>query len=98
MVVTSQVPASNEYIDKNSGTIYLYADVKPSPTVSVPLLIGQNPTLANRILAYRNLNIKIEGEGGYSTGTEYKVVSQSVEAGTMVPEGTVITVKFEKVR
>jgi beta-lactam-binding protein with PASTA domain len=44
------------------------------------------------------LNIKIEGEGGYSTGTEYKVVSQSVEAGTMVPEGTVITVKFEKVR
>ena len=98
MVVTSQVPASNEYIDKTSGTIYLYADVKPSPTVSVPLLIGQNPTLANRILAYRNLNIKIEGEGGYSTGTEYKVVSQSIEAGTMVPEGTVVTVKFEKVR
>ena len=54
--------------------------------------------IANRILAYRGLNIKIEGEGGYSTGTEYKVVSQSVEAGTMVPEGTVITVKFEKVR
>ena len=97
-VVTSQVPAANEYIDRSSGTIYLYADVKPTPTVSVPLLVGENPTLANRILTYRRLNIKIEGEGGYSTGTEYKVVSQSIEPGTMVPEGTVITVKFEKVR
>ena len=98
LVVTSQLPASGEYIDKSSGTIYLYAGVKPEATVSVPLLEGENPTLANRILAYRHLNIKIEGEGGHSTGTEYKVVYQSIPAGTLVPEGTVITVRFEKVR
>jgi stage V sporulation protein D (sporulation-specific penicillin-binding protein) len=94
--VTSQLPAYGEYIDKSSGTIYLYAGVKPTPTVAVPLLEGENPTLANRILAYRHLNIKIEGEGGHSIGTDYRVVYQSIPAGTMVPEGTVITVKFEK--
>ena len=95
--VTSQMPAYGEYIEKSSGTIVLYADVKPAETVAVPSLIGKNPTLANQILAYYGLNIKIEGDGGHSTGTEYKVVSQSITAGTLVAEGTVVTVKFEKV-
>ena len=54
-------------------------------------------TLANQILAYNGLNIKIEGDGGHSTGTEYQVVSQSIAPGTLVPEGTVVVVKFEKV-
>ena len=95
--VTAQMPKYGEYIEKSSGTIVLYADAKPTDNVAVPLLVGKNPTLANQILAYYGLNIKIEGEGGHSTGTEYKVVSQSIAEGTMVPEGTVITVKFEKV-
>ena len=95
--VTSQMPKYGEYIEKSSGTIILYADATPTNTVAVPQLVGKNPTLANQILAYYGLNIRIEGEGGHSTGTEYKVVSQSVAEGTLVPEGTVITVKFEKV-
>ena len=95
--VTAQVPAYGEYIEKSSGTVVLYADVKPTENVEVPLLIGKNPTLANQILAYYGLNIKIEGDGGHSSGTEYQVVSQSIEPGKKVAEGTVITVKFEKV-
>ena len=95
--VTAQAPKYGEYIEKSSGTIVLYADVKPTDSVAVPLLVGKNPTLANQILAYYGLNIRIEGDGGHSTGTEYKVVSQSIAEGTLVPEGTVITVKFEKV-
>ena len=95
--VTAQMPKYGEYIEKSSGTIVLYADEKPTDTVAVPQLIGKNPTLANQILAYYGLNIRIEGDGGHSTGVEYQVVSQSVEAGTLVPEGTVVTVKFEKV-
>ena len=95
--VTSQMPKYGEYIEKSSGTIVLYAGEKPKDDIAVPQLVGKNPTLANQILAYYGLNIKIEGDGGHSTGTEYQVVSQSVPAGTMVPAGTVITVKFEKV-
>ena len=95
--VTAQMPKYGEYIEKSSGTIVLYADEKPVDNVTVPLLVGKNPTLANQILAYYGLNIRIEGDGGHSTGTEYKVVSQSIAEGTLVPEGTVITVKFEKV-
>ena len=96
-MVTAQMPKYGEYIEKSSGTIVLYADAKPTDNVAVPQLVGQNPTLANQILAYYGLNIKIEGEGGHSTGKEYKVVYQSIEPGTYVPEGTIITVKFEKV-
>ena len=95
--VTAQMPKYGEYIEKSSGTIVLYADAKPTDTVAVPQLVGKNPTLANQILAYYGLNIKIEGEGGHSTGKEYVVVSQSIAEGTLVSEGTVITVKFEKV-
>jgi stage V sporulation protein D (sporulation-specific penicillin-binding protein) len=95
--VTAQMPKYGEYIEKSSGTIILYADAKPTDNVAVPLLVGKNPTLANQILAYYGLNIKIEGDGGHSTGTEYQVVSQSIAEGTLVPEGTVITVKFKKV-
>ena len=95
--VTSQMPAYGEYIEKSTGTIVLYAGEKPTNDVSVPNLEGKNPTLANQILAYYGLNVKIDGEGGHSTGTEYVVVSQSIPAGTMVPAGTVVTVKFKKV-
>lgn len=96
-IVVSQMPAYGEYIEKTSGTIYLYVDKNAKQDVAVPHLIGKNPTIANQILANSGLNIKIEGDGGHSTGTEYKVVYQSVEAGSLVPQGSVITVKFEKV-
>ena len=95
--VTAQLPSYGEYIEKSSGTIVLYADVKPDKNIAVPDLIGKNPTLANQILAYYGLNIKIEGEGGHSTGTEYQVVSQSIAPGEKVASGTVVTVKFEKI-
>ena len=95
--VTSQLPKYGEYIEKSSGTIVLYADEKPTDTIAVPVLVGKNPTLANQILALNGLNIKIEGDGGHSTGIEYQVVSQSIAPGTLVPEGTVVVVKFEKV-
>ena len=75
----------------------MYADEKPTDTIAVPVLVGKNPTLANQILALNGLNIKIEGDGGHSTGIEYQVVSQSIAPGTLVPEGTVVVVKFEKV-
>lgn len=95
--VTAQLPAYGEYIEKSSGTIVLYADEKPEKNISVPDLVGKNPTLANQILAYYGLNIRIEGEGGHSTGTEYQVVSQSIAPGELVASGTVVTVKFEKI-
>ena len=95
--VTSQMPKYGEYIDRSSGTIVLYADSNPAETVEVPDLIGKNPTLANQMLALYNLNIKIEGDGGHSSGSDYKVVYQSIAPRTKVSEGTVITVKFEKV-
>lgn len=95
--VTSQLPKYGEYIDKTSGTIVLYADTVPVDSVSVPDLLGKNPTLVNQILSLYSLNLKVDGDEGLSAGVEYKAVMQSIPAGTKVPEGTVIKVKFEKV-
>ena len=40
------------------------------------------------------LNINIEGTTNYENGTGAVVVSQSPEAGTVVPKGTLVTVEF----
>ncbi len=95
--VTSQLPKYGEYIDKTAGTIVLYADTVPVDSVAVPELTGSNPTLVNQKLSLYNLNLKIDGSEGLVAGVEYRAVVQSIPAGTKVPEGTVITVKFEKV-
>ncbi len=94
--VTSQMPPSGSEIEHASGTIILYADEKPQENVTVPDLSGMIAATANQTLINLNLNIKIEGSESYLSGTGYKVVTQSVAAGTKVKPGTVITVTFKK--
>ena len=96
-VVKAQMPAYGTVIEKASGTIFLYTDTKePSATVTVPDLTGMVAATANQALVNLGLNIRIEGSESYLSGTGYKVVAQSVEPGTKVAQGTVITVTFEK--
>ena len=95
-MVISQLPASGTTVEKVSGTIVLYTDEKPENTVTVPDLTGMVATTANQILVNLDLNIRLEGNASYLSGTGYKVVAQSVAPGEKVAPGTVITVTFEK--
>ena len=95
-VVKSQMPAAGTYIEKVSGKIVLYTEGSPDEMVSVPDLSGMVAATANQALVNLDLNIKIEGSASYLSGTGYRVVSQSVPAGTKVAKGTVITVTFAK--
>ncbi len=94
--VTAQMPSAGSVIEEGSGTIILYADEEPEENVIVPDLSGMIAMTANQTLVNHNLNIKIEGSASYLSGTRYKVVSQSVAAGSKVKPGTVITVTFAK--
>ena len=96
--VTSQSPASGSEIDKKYGTIVLYTGGMSAEEdmVTVPKLIGKTSVAANQMLVNLGLNVKIEGANNpYVSETNVPVVvSQSIEAGTKVAAGTVVTVEF----
>ena len=97
-VVYKQYPEKGTVMEKTSGTIYLYTGKRSSEivveNVTVPNVLHMSAAAANGVLIENGLNIRIEGTKNYMTGTSVQVVSQSIPAGTSVPRGTVITVRF----
>lgn len=88
--ITGQVPAAGCTIAKDGGKIILYTGGEsPKDTVEVPDVSGKNAEQANLILTNAGLNISITGTTSNADAT---IVSQSVAAGTKVPEGTVVEV------
>lgn len=88
--VISQIPTVSSGLQKG-GSIVLYTDSdSQSETVSVPSLIGLSPDEVNNVASAYGLNVSFSG-ATTSSGTSS---SQSIEAGTSVSPGTVITVSF----
>lgn len=93
--VTSQTPNRYSEIDKTNKIITLYTGDEPEDkNIKVPDLIGKTAFAVNEMLVNAKLNICIEGTDNYMSGGGATVVAQSIPAGTMVSEGTVITVTF----
>ena len=91
--VTGQVPPKNSTISKSDGKVILYTGGEsPVEDVRVPDLVGKTAEVANRLLVNSGLNIDFEGASGHQAGA--MVVSQSVEANSLVPEGTVVTIEL----
>lgn len=89
--VIAQIPQTGSKIP-TGGTIVLYTDSESeSDTVEVPDLVGYDPDEVNEIALSYDLNVSVTGsftaDGCISDG-------QSIEAGTAVKPGTVITVNF----
>lgn len=83
-LVSTQVPAANTEVTKNS-TVILYTENNSTRTsVTVPNLKGMSLSKAKSTLKDKKLNINYSGSG--------LVTSQSVKAGNSVEEGTVINV------
>lgn len=88
--ITGQVPAAGSTIAKDGGKIILYTGGEtPKDTVEVPDVAGKTAEQANLILTNAGLNISITGTTSNADAT---IVSQSVAAGTKVPEGTAVEV------
>ena len=96
--VTSQSPSSGTEIDKKYGVVVLYAGgASPDDDlVTVPDLIGKTSVAANQWLVNERLNVRIEGVNNpyVSENNVPVVVKQSIEPGTKVKAGTVVTVEF----
>ncbi len=89
--VTAQIPAAGETISSDTGLLILYTgDAVPSDTVSVPDLMGMTAYNANNVAVSAGLNVTLYGS---TNGTTATVISQSIEAGTMVPRGTIIEIE-----
>ncbi len=89
--VISQVPEVGSSVP-SGGTVVLYTDEESqSDMVIVPNLTGLSLSEANAVAAEYGVNISIKGS--YNAEAS-RSVSQSIEYGTTVSPGTVITVTF----
>jgi beta-lactam-binding protein with PASTA domain len=94
-VVSKQTPNPYARVEKTSGKVVLYVGEDPvEETVAVPNLIGMNAKQAEGMLIGAGLNVRFSGPSSLWSATLSKVSSQSVEAGTKVKRGTVITLTF----
>ena len=90
--VVSQFPPSGTLLPKGS-TVILYTEAGEQDMVKVPDVSGKQVSVVENWLDGINLNIKSEGPA--HDEAQVVAVSQSIEAGTMVPEGTLVVVNFE---
>ena len=95
-IIVRQSPEEGVRSEKKLTTVCVYTtrSAAESDTVKVPNVKGMTATAANASLINSGLNIKIEGTNSYMSGTGATAVSQSHEAGSTVPRGTVVTVTF----
>ncbi len=94
-VIYHQYPAAGTVIEASDARIVCYTDREPELlSVKVPDLTGMTALAANKKLVDSGLNIRIFGTKNYMSGTELKVVKQSLAPGTEVPLGTVVEVTF----
>ncbi len=93
--VTSQIPRAETVIDKNNKIITFYTgNSREEKGIAVPELIGKSVYVANRLLADAGLNVSIVGTDNYLSGGGATVIEQSIPAGTLVSEGTAITIRI----
>ncbi len=93
--VTGQWPESGAIVSDLSKKIVIYTNgEEPKATVTVPNVIGKTSEAANRLIINADLNLRIEGAANFASGSGATVISQFPEAGTVVPEGTVVTLEF----
>lgn len=90
-IVDYTVPGASLSIPRD-GTVVLYMQGAEKEMVTVPNVIGKTVDEANRAIVNAGLNISLDG--GAVNNANAVAFSQSVDAGTEVGRGTVISVTF----
>lgn len=91
--VTGQCPAAGSAIPSGSQVILYMGEDVPEDQVDVPDLTGMTVDQARKTLNERSLYMTATGSSSYYNSSTL-AYSQSVEAGTKVDRGSVITVSF----
>lgn len=91
--VTDQTPAGGAIVPNNASVVlYLGAEKSDTPS-TVPDVTGKTPTEANKALTNAGLIMKVAGATSASGGS-VTAISQNAEAGSQLPAGSVVTVRF----
>lgn len=88
--VTAQLPSANAEVTAGTTVILYCGEEPPSTIVTVPNLEGKTAAAARDALA--SVGLFLDTSGTLPIGSKIVVSSQSVEAGTEVEYGSVITV------
>ena len=91
--ITDQTPAGGAIIPGKSSVILYAGEEKSTGKCVVPHLIGKTPSEANTTATAAGLLIRVSGTTG-SESSSVRVLSQSIDEGTEVEAGTVITVQL----
>ena len=91
--ITDQTPAGGAIIPGKSSVILYVGEEKSTDKCVVPHLIGKTPSEANTTATAAGLLIRFSGTTG-SEASSVRVLSQSIDEGTEVEAGTVITVQL----
>ena len=91
--ITDQTPAGGAIIPGKSSVILYAGEEKSAGKCVVPHLIGKTPSEANTTATAAGLLIRFSGTTG-SESSSVRVLSQSIDEGTEVEAGTVITVQL----
>ena len=91
--ITDQTPAGGAIIPGKSSVILYVGEEKSTDKCVVPHLIGKTPSEANTTATAAGLLIRFSGSTG-SESSSVRVLSQSIDEGTEVEAGTVITVQL----
>lgn len=89
--VLSQTPAPGSIVQQMNARIVLYTvESEEDDLVEVPNVVGMSAEAANQTLVSKGFNIDYDGTVNRSGAS---VTAQSYEAGTMIPYGSVVTIK-----
>lgn len=91
--ITDQTPAGGAIIPGKSSVILYVGEEKSTDKCVVPHLIGKTPSEANTTATAAGLLIRFSGTTG-SESSSVRVLSQSIDEGTEVEAGTVVTVQL----
>lgn len=91
--ITDQTPTGGAIIPGKSSVILYAGEEKSTGKCVVPHLIGKTPSEANTTATAAGLLIRFSGTTG-SESSSVRVLSQSIDEGTEVEAGTVITVQL----
>ena len=91
--ITDQTPAGGAIIPGKSAVILYAGADKSTAKCKVPYLIGKTPSEANTAATGAGLFIRFSGATA-SESSAVRVLSQTIEPGTEVEAGTVITVQL----
>ena len=84
-IVFGTIPKAGESLDEK-GVVIIQVSGIANKKVEVPNVRKQNKSTAKDILLNKNLNVKLSGNG--------VAIFQDPPAGTMVDEGTIVSVEF----